>query len=78
MSTYITKVFDRLDRICFNRYGSTNNKIVEWVIGKNPGIELHGIILPLGIAVDLPDPPIQLTKPPVLRQLFLWDTTRDS
>lgn len=75
MSTYITKSFDRLDRICYARYGSTANKIVEWIILQNPGVELFGIVLPLGIAVNLPEPPMQLTKPPVLKQIFLWDTT---
>jgi phage tail protein X len=72
MSTYLTKMYDRLDRICFDRYGSTANQIVEWVIGQNPGIELYGIILPMGITIDLPEAPRQLTTPPVLKQVFLW------
>ncbi|WP_316196559.1 tail protein X [Bradyrhizobium sp. SZCCHNS3053] len=72
MSTYITKVFDRLDRICNERYGSTENDIVVWVIERNPGLEQHGIILPAGIAIDLPEPPRQLTQPPVIPQIFLW------
>ena len=73
MSTYTTKLFDRLDRVCYLRYGSTSNKIVEWVIEQNPGIELYGIVLPLGITIDLPEPPRELTKPPVLKQIFLWN-----
>jgi phage tail protein X len=72
MSTYITKRFDRLDRICYLRYGSNSNQIVEWVIEKNPGVALHGILLPLGIIINLPEPPRQLTQPPVLPQIFLW------
>jgi phage tail protein X len=73
MSTYITKLYDRLDRICYARYGSTSNQIVEWVIEKNPGVELYGIVLPLGITIDLPGPPKKLTAPPVLKQIFLWN-----
>ncbi len=73
MSTYITKLYDRLDRICYNRYGSTANQIVEWVIGKNPGVELYGVLLPAGIAIELPDAPRQLTLPPVVKQVFLWN-----
>jgi phage tail protein X len=73
MSTYITKMFDRLDRICYDRYGSTSNQIVEWVIDQNPGIELYGIILPIGITIDLPDAPKKLTSRPVLKQIFLWN-----
>lgn len=72
MSTYITKMFDRLDRICYARYGNTTNQIVEWVIEQNPGIELYGILLPLGITINLPDAPKTLDAPPVLKQVFLW------
>ena len=72
MATYITKLYDRLDRICFDRYGSTDNQIVEWVIEQNDGIELYGIVLPMGITINLPEPPRQLTRPPVIPQVFLW------
>jgi phage tail protein X len=72
MSTYITKMFDRLDRICYARYGSTSNQIVEWVMDQNPGIELYGIVLPLGITINLPDAPKKLAPSPVLKQIFLW------
>lgn len=72
MSTYVTKMFDRLDRICYDRYGSTSNQIVEWVMDQNPGIEMYAIVLPLGITINLPDAPRKLTPPPVLKQIFLW------
>jgi phage tail protein X len=72
MSTYITKLYDRLDRICFDRYGSSDNDIVEWIIEQNYGIELRGIVLPPGITIDLPEPPRQLTQAPVIPQIFLW------
>lgn len=73
MSIYVTKMFDRLDRICFERYGSTANQIVEWVIEQNVGIEEYGIVLPMGLIVNLPEPPRKLTAPPVLPQIFLWN-----
>lgn len=72
MSTYITKSNDVLDRICYDRYGTTSNKIVEWIFEQNPGIEGYGIILPMGIVINLPEPPKELTKPPVVKQIFLW------
>lgn len=72
MSVYITKLYDRLDRVCWARYGSTSNQIVEWVIEQNPGVELYGILLPLGITINLPDAPKTLDTPPVLKQVFLW------
>ncbi|MCP1757867.1 tail protein X [Bradyrhizobium sp. YCK136] len=71
--TYVTKMFDRLDRICFERYGSTSNQIVEWVIEQNPGIEERGMVLPLGLKIDLPEAPRTLTAPPVLKKVFLWE-----
>ncbi|WP_316207378.1 tail protein X [Bradyrhizobium sp. SZCCHNR3118] len=73
MSTYVTKMFDRLDRICNERYGATSNRIVEWVIEQNPGIELYAIVLPMGITINLPDAPRALDTPPVLKQIFLWN-----
>lgn len=72
MTTYVTKMFDRLDRICYDRYGTTSNQIVEWVIDQNPGVEMYAIVLPLGIIINLPDAPMKLTPPPVLKQIFLW------
>jgi phage tail protein X len=72
MSTYITKLYDRLDKICYARYGSTDNDIVEWVIEQNYGIELRGVLLPIGITINLPEAPRQLTQAPVVPQLFLW------
>lgn len=73
MSTYVTKMFDRLDRICYDRYGSTANQIVEWIIEQNPGVEAYGPVLPIGLSINLPEPPKQLTAPPALKQVFLWD-----
>lgn len=73
MTTYITKMFDRLDRICFDRYGATTQSMVEWLLEQNPGIELYGILLPVGILINLPDPPKKVLAAPVIKQVFLWN-----
>ncbi len=57
MATYITKTYDRLDKIVNKRYGDTKDRIVEYVLEKNPGLELYGLVLPEGITVNLPDRP---------------------
>lgn len=63
MATYvITKMFDRIDKICFNRYGDTKDRIVEYVMEQNPGLEKYGILLPPGITVFLPDRPAKTAK----------------
>lgn len=71
--TYITKMYDRIDKICFDRYGNSSDRVVEWVIDKNPGVERHPILLPAGILIQLPEPPAAVKAPPVLKQIFLWD-----
>ncbi|MGJ4953012.1 tail protein X [Bradyrhizobium sp. HKCCYLS20291] len=72
MSIYVTKMFDRLDRVVYARYGSTSNRLVEWVMEQNDGIELYGFVLPMGISINLPEPPVKVTEVSVLPQLFLW------
>jgi phage tail protein X len=67
---YTTVMFDRLDRIVNNRYGDTENGIVEFVIEKNPGIEDHGILLPMGITVLLPDRPEETKVSTPVVQIF--------
>lgn len=57
VAKYTTVMFDRLDRIVNDRYGDTENGIVEYVIEQNPGIEKYGLLLPMGITVLLPDRP---------------------
>jgi len=73
MATYITKMFDRLDKIVNRRYGDTKDRIVEYVLEQNPGLELHGYLLPEGITVNLPDRPKSTTSGiPVITQIRLW------
>ena len=55
MTTYTTKMFDRLDRICFDHYGSTARRHVETVLDANPGLERQPILLPVGLTLALPD-----------------------
>lgn len=71
-STYITKQNDRMDRICYNFYGDDDNEIVETVIAANPGVEVYGILLPLGISITLPDRPQTSTSPPIIKIHTLW------
>ncbi|TXM68303.1 tail protein X [Methylobacterium sp. WL120] len=74
MAKYITKMFDRLDKICEKRYGDTSNKIVEYVMEQNPGLEDHGIVLPAGLIVFMPDRPRDKADPtPVITQIRLWN-----
>lgn len=72
MAKYITKMFDRLDRICDARYGTANNTVVEKILQLNPGLEVHDILLPAGIIIDLPELP-KKTSAPVIKQIYLWD-----
>lgn len=68
---YITKMYDRLDKICSNRYGSDDNDIVLYVIEQNPGLEQYDFLLPMGLLIKLPDAPVNITTP-VLQQVYLW------
>lgn len=74
MAQYRTKQFDRLDRIVNQRYGNTERGIVEFVLQANPGLEMYPIILPMGLLIDLPDPP-QAAKnaPQVIKQIMIWE-----
>jgi len=72
MAKYITKMFDRIDRICDARYGSADNGVVEKILQLNPGLEDHGILLPAGITIDLPEIPTK-SSVQVIKQIYLWD-----
>jgi phage tail protein X len=73
VARYTTVMFDRLDRIVNERYGDTQNGIVEYVLECNPGLESNRLLLPMGITIYLPDRP-QNTKAstPVIQVLKLW------
>ncbi len=70
--TYLTKLNERIDRIVYIHYGTTENRIVEYVIEQNPGLEERDIILPLGITIFLPDLPAEVKDPTATQQIFLW------
>ena len=73
MATYITKRFDILDLIVFNYYGDTDDRIVEYVLEANPQLDNKGIILPLGMVINLPDRPRKKTNvSPVITTVRLF------
>jgi phage tail protein X len=73
VARYTTVMFDRLDKIVNERYGDTDNRIVEYVLDYNPGLEQHGLLLPMGLTVLLPDRPEETKETtPVIDLLRLW------
>lgn len=52
-NTYISKMGETVDMICFKYYGKTS-VVTELVLDHNPGISLN-VVLPLGTVVILPD-----------------------
>jgi phage tail protein X len=73
VARYTTVMFDRLDKIVDDRYGDTENGIVEYVLEFNPGLEGYGLLLPMGITVFLPDRPEDTkVSAPVIQVLKLW------
>ncbi|MEE9481872.1 tail protein X [Methylobacterium ajmalii] len=75
MAKYTTKMFDRLDKLCEDRYGDTQNGIVEYIIECNPGLEKHGLLLPVGVVIEFPNRPKTTIadKTPVVTLVRLWD-----
>ena len=73
MTEYITKSRDRLDRICYAQYGTTLYRVVENVIAANPGLETHGITLPMGLKITFPPLSQVKSEPKVGKQIFLWN-----
>lgn len=73
VARYTTVMFDRLDKIVNERYGDTRNGIVEYVLEFNPGLESHGLLLPMGITILLPDRPEDTkVSTPVISVIKLW------
>ncbi|HYG91218.1 MAG TPA: tail protein X [Azospirillum sp.] len=50
---YITRQGDQVDAICWRYYGREN--AAEAVFEANPRLADHGLILPAGIEIELPD-----------------------
>jgi phage tail protein X len=59
---------DTVDSLCWRRYGRTRG-VVEAVLEHNAGLADYGPVLPLGLAVDLPDMSTVQKAVPLL-QLF--------
>lgn len=73
MRRYVTKLYDRLDRITYDAYGTLQGDLVLTVIAANPGLEEQPIVLPPGLVIELPD--IATADPAVttIKQIQLWD-----
>ncbi len=67
-TTYITVQDDRLDRICQRHYGACRG-VVEQVLAANPRLADHGVLLPAGVRIHLPD----ITPEHIRPQVRLWD-----
>lgn len=63
-----TQQNETLDALCWRHYGRTRT-VVEAVMQANPGITRHGLVLPQGLLVTMPDLPTAPPKPIVQ----LWD-----
>lgn len=74
MATYLTKMYDMLDRIVFDYYGDTNNNIVQYIIEQNPFLAKQPLLLPRGLTINLPARPSATTPGvPLIKQIRLWD-----
>ncbi|GEP02281.1 tail protein X [Methylobacterium oxalidis] len=73
-TTYITKLYDRLDKIAFDRYGTTDGDLVNFIIDQNPGLERQDFLLEPGLTINLPDLPASMTATieTAPGQIFLW------
>ena len=60
---------DTVDSLCFRHYGRTRG-VVEATLEANAGLAENGPVLPLGLAVDLPD---ESDAPPTIQLVNLFD-----
>ncbi|WP_164273760.1 tail protein X [Stenotrophomonas sp. B1-1] len=63
---------DTLDALCHRHLGTTA-RMVEKALALNYGISLHGPILPLGTAVELPEVPTPSPGAVARPLVQLWD-----
>ena len=68
MATYVTRVFDTIDGICFAFYGSSTG-YTEIVLNENPDLALQPEFLPAGLEITLPEP---ATVAPQRSAIQLW------
>ncbi|KLU15536.1 MULTISPECIES: tail protein X [Xenorhabdus] len=63
-----TQQYDTVDALCWRHYGRTHG-VTEQVLEANPGLADVGVILPHGMALELPD----IAPAPVTPMIQLWD-----
>ncbi len=64
-----TQQHDTVDALCWRHYGRTAG-VVEAVLDANPGLADHGVVLPAGLLVTLPE---FQTAAPDRPMVNLWD-----
>jgi len=64
-----TQQNDTVDALCWRHYGRTAG-VTEAVLKTNPGLADHGPVLPLGLAVQMPE---AQTAAPQRQMVNLWD-----
>lgn len=67
--TVRTQQGDTVDQLCLRHLGLTAG-VTEATYALNPGLAAHGPTLPLGLLVQLPNPP---TAPTASHIVKLWD-----
>ncbi len=67
-ATYRTRQGDMLDEICWRHYGRQSGA-VEAVLAANPGLADLGPVLPVDVAVVLPD---LVVVAPAVQPIRLW------
>lgn len=79
VTTYITVVNDRLDKIAQRFYGigpdpsRTINRYVEQLIEANPGLEQQDFLLPANLTVTIPVIANAATAVNTIKRVNLWD-----
>lgn len=68
-ATVVTKQGDTLDYLCWAHYGATAGRVVETVLAENEWLTDHGVVLPAGLYVHLPD----IEAPAETRGIALWE-----
>ena len=60
---------DTIDLIAWRRYGRQDQVIINLILSANPEIADFGPVIPGGLVVVLPDPPVASTS----QGVRLWD-----
>lgn len=68
---YITRQGDQVDAICWRYYGREN--AAEAVLAANPRLADHGLILPAGIEIVLPELETPAATSSGVATIKLWD-----